>query len=471
MSLRINLNVAALNAHRQLQGTDSALSASIEKLSSGFRINRAADDPAGLAISENLRAQVSGLAQAISNSSDAVNMIRTAEGALLEVHNLLRTMRDLALHASNTGANDTTSIQADQTQIESALTALNRISSNTQFGNKKLLDGTAGVSGQTTDSDVRFLSGTASTAAGTYSIDVTTVAAKANVTSTEDISGGVGAGNGGTLTINGSSITVEETDTDTTLIAKINALSNQTQVRAVAGTDPGTIKLEQLNYGDSYSITVSGTAATLTAIGLTAGTTSNGANVEATLTKGSDSYALVGSGAVLSGQANTDTEGLQLLITATATGAQGSVVITNNSLQFQTGANVGQTSSQAINSVAASQLGTSATGLTNSWTSIADIDVTSYSGAQDALRLIDAAINQVSTMRAELGAFQKDLEANISSLGVAKENIAASESSIRDTDMAAEMSKFVRNQILLQAGTAMLTQANQVPQALLALLR
>jgi len=271
MALRVNLNAAALNAHRQLQGTDSALSTSIERLSSGFRINRAADDPAGLAISENLRAQVSGLGQAIANSNDAVNMVRTAEGALSEVHTLLRTMRNLALHAANTGANDATAIDADQAQITSALAALDRIATNTQFGTKVLLDGTA------------------------------------------------------------------------------------------------------------------------------------------------------------------------------------------TGLEFQVGANANQTTSVDIDSVKAADLG------------VNSIDVST--DAQAAIGLIDTAINTVSTLRSELGATQRDLESNIASLGVAKENIAASESSIRDADMAAEMVTFTRNQILLQAGVAMLTQANQAPQALLALLR
>jgi len=271
MALRINLNTAALNAHRQLQGTDQALAGSIERLSSGFRINRAADDPAGLAISENLRAQVSGLGQAIANSSDAVNMIRTAEGALSEVHSLLRTMRNLALHAANTGAIDTTAAEADQTQMAAAISALDRIANNTQFGNKKLLDGTA------------------------------------------------------------------------------------------------------------------------------------------------------------------------------------------TGLEFQIGANAGQTTSVDIDSVKAADLG------------VSTIDVTT--AAQAAITAVDAAVSTVSTLRAELGATQRDLESNMTSLGVAKENIAASESSIRDADMAVEMVTFTRNQILLQAGVAMLTQANAAPQALLALLR
>ncbi|MHB1190778.1 MAG: flagellin [Armatimonadota bacterium] len=412
---------------------------------------------------------MSGMAQAISNSNDAVNMVKTAEGALSEVHSLLRTMRDLAVHSSNTGANDSTAIAADQTQMSSAISALNRISANTQFGNKKLLDGTAGVSGQTTDADVAFIGGTASTAAGTYSINVTTAAAKANVTSTGDLSGGIGAGNDGNLVINGTTIALTVADTDATTIAKINAQSSLTGVSATSAAG-NTFKLEQTSYGSANTITVSGTAATLTKVGLTATTTSNGANVAATLTKGGVDYALTGSGAVLSGAANTDTAGMSLRITGGA-GAQGNVVVTNNSLTFQIGANVGQTASQSLTSVAATQLGTAATGLTNSWTSVADIDVTTASGAQDALRLIDSAISQVSTTRAQLGAFQQSMQSNINSLGVSKENISASESSVRDTDMAAEMVKFTRNQIMMQAGSSMLSQANQAPQSILSILR
>ncbi len=273
MSLRINLNAAALNAHRQLQNTDHALGSSIEKLSSGYRINRASDDPAGLAISENLRAQVEGLGQAISNSSDAVNLIKTAEAALSEVHNLLRTMRNLALHAANAGVNDETALKADQAQVSSSLAALDRIASNTQFGNVKLLDGSA----------------------------------------------------------------------------------------------------------------------------------------------------------------------------------------TDEALVFQIGSNAGQTTDVEIASAASDELG------------IDDIDV--EDDAEAAITALDEAISTVSTQRANLGAIQRDLESNIQSLGVAKENIAASESTIRDADMAQEMVSFTRNQILMQAGTAMLTQANQAPQALLQLLR
>ena len=154
MGMRINLNSAAMTAHRMMTNTDTALGKSIERLSSGYKINSAADDPAGLVISEKLRAQVSGLTQAIRNASDAVNMVKTAEGALNEVSTMLRSMRDLAVHAANTGATDKASVEADQAQINSAIDTLNKIAAETQFGNKKLLDGSAGITSTITGSSV-----------------------------------------------------------------------------------------------------------------------------------------------------------------------------------------------------------------------------------------------------------------------------------------------------------------------------
>jgi flagellin len=151
MSLRINTNMSALNALRNVERASDGFGRSIEKLASGLRINRSADDPAGLIRSEDLRAQIAGLEQAIANSQDATNLIKTAEGALDEVHNLLRSMRQLAVASGNTGTNDQTALQANQNQIRSAIDSINRIAAQTQFGTKKLLDGTAGVSAVVTD--------------------------------------------------------------------------------------------------------------------------------------------------------------------------------------------------------------------------------------------------------------------------------------------------------------------------------
>src|SRR5579864_7359086 len=151
MGLQINTNVTALQALQNLTNVSSAVSSSIEKLSSGLRINTAADDPAGLIIANSLQAQIGGLNQAISNSQDATNVIKTAEGGLNEVSNLLDTIRQLAVHAANTGVNDQVAVQADQTQIASAIQSIDRIASQTQFDNKKLLDGTTGITASVVD--------------------------------------------------------------------------------------------------------------------------------------------------------------------------------------------------------------------------------------------------------------------------------------------------------------------------------
>lgn len=185
MGLRINLNSQAYNAHRTLSSNDTDLSKSIGRLASGYKINNAGDDPAGLVISEKLRAQVSGLGQAITNAGDAVNMVKTAEGALNEVHRMLRTMRNLAIHAANTGATDAASAQADQAQIDNAIVSLNKIASETQFGNRKLLDGSAGI--KTFINGSKVLSGDFSFAQNLQTgsdvkIKITQAAAQASVT-------------------------------------------------------------------------------------------------------------------------------------------------------------------------------------------------------------------------------------------------------------------------------------------------
>ncbi len=177
MSLRINNNIAAINAHRNLTMTTRELSGSMEKLSSGYRINRAADDPAGLVISEQFRAQIAGLGQAIENSEGSINMIQTAEGALNEINNLLISMRELAIHAANEGFNDADQLAADQAEIANAIATIDRIAQNTQFGTKKLLDGTKDNVATITSSnsaDVTILSSGLST--GTHSIQATKTA-------------------------------------------------------------------------------------------------------------------------------------------------------------------------------------------------------------------------------------------------------------------------------------------------------
>ncbi len=627
MSLRINQNMGALNVHRNLLNTDATISKSLEKLASGFRINRGADDPAGLVISEYLRAQVEGLGQAISNSSDAINLVRTAEGALTEVNNLLKSMRNLAVHASNTGVNSAEALAADQAQIASAIESLNRIASTTMFGDKHLLDGTSGVSGTSTNSLIEVLGGNAATKAGTYAVDVTAVATQAysimtNSYQVQRIDGDVVGANSitgtdfGYLQFGGAyldnqtvNIRVQSGDTIQDIVDRINSdtvvgqkvkaeiyndpvngnvirlttrfLENangaltvkavdggggtgtaanvaaftgiddsaamtstatvadrtaalaksetltltdniagkSTQVMLAAGDSLEAIankinnaalaagvrlradlvantgidckmKLTSTEYGTNpyASVTIASTAsgagttkdfglgATTLTVQSGGGAAGNfGASVGGTNVAGTiNGEAATGAGQILTGNAgNAYTEGLKLKVAVQNTGtAVALVTVQQGTLSFQIGGNAGQLVSQSLDSTAANRLGTSATGLETNARSVADIDVTTLKGAQDAIKIIDAAISQVSTMRAQLGAFQKNvLESNINSLGIAKENLQASESTIRDLDMAAEMVAFTRNNIMMQAGTAMLAQANQLPQQMLALLR
>ena len=467
MSLRINLNSAAMTAHRQLAATDSAVSKSIERLSSGYKINNAGDDPAGLVISEKLRAQVGGLNQAIKNAGDAVNMLKTAEGALSEVNRLLRTMRDLAVHAANTGVNDSASLAADQAQIRSAIESINKISSETQFGGKTLLDGSAGIVTTVKGSAVMSADlGKANLSSALTGISVDLSAGGTQLASKATLSGSVAINadmTGKSITINGKTIAGGANEAAT--LQAINNVANETGVVATVDASHNLI-LTQKSYGSANRIDVTG------------GTDMFGAASSAAV--GADARAIVSSGgnnvtdAVWSSGSGTilkDSLGnaIQLTDAAATTAAVNAdqIDLAVGSLTFQVGAYAGQTRSLNISSSHTSQLGL-ASGA-GSTTNVAAIDV--VNNATDAITVLDKAISDISSLRANLGATLKNtFESSINSLGIAAENIAASESTIRDTDMAAEMVEFTRNQIMQQAGTAMLAQANQAPQALLRLL-
>jgi flagellin len=269
MSLSVNTNVAAMNAYRNLSSTDNSMSKSLEKLSSGVRINRAADDASGLVISENLKSQIGGITQAISNANDGISVVQTAEGALNEVQSMLQRMRDLSVQAANTGSNGTTAVAAAQAEVNQLISAIDDIAGRTTFNGTNLLTGTA-------------------------------------------------------------------------------------------------------------------------------------------------------------------------------------------TLTFQVGANAGETLTVQTKSLGSAALGVNALSLAN---------------ASSAITALDSAIEAVSTQRGNFGAAQNRLEHSIANLNVTEENLSASESQIRDTDMAAEMTNFSKQQILMQAGTSMLAQANSAPQAVLQLLK
>ncbi|MCL5103072.1 MAG: hypothetical protein M1133_03005 [Armatimonadetes bacterium] len=580
MSLRINLNTAALGAHRTLSGTSDALGKSIERLSSGYRINNAGDDPAGLVISEKLRAQVSGLGQAIKNAGDAVNMVKTAEGALSEVHRLLRSMRDLAVHAANTGATDSASAQADQSQITNAINSLNKIASETQFGGKKLLDGSAGIktfingsnvmsgdfsfaNGIINGADIKvevstaaekatlassatyseLAAGTVSSTATyagtstvllatgcvsiggtniTYTSGTTTVAVLMASINAESATTGVSAsfdtttnkiklsattsgaattfyatdtatagtdlfadgshtgvdwGNfataTGSLYVNGVKIDYSSGDNANTFINNVNAKTSLTGVEASYNTTTNKIDFNSTTYGSAATVNVT-TGAMFLGTG-TANSSDAGVNAVAKVTQtsaGSTTNVSDNTWTAGSGLTVKDSLGNQIVLTeagGSATSAASSqFTVEKNTLTFHVGAFANQTRDVNIAAAYSHNLGNGAVANAN----ISTMDVTTSTGAQNAIKIIDQAITDVSNIRSSLGATQVNvLESSVNSLSVAKEMISASESTIRDTDMAAEMIQFTKLQMLNQAGTAMLAQANSAPQQLLSLLR
>jgi flagellin len=418
-------------------------------------------------------------------------------------------MRDLAVHAANVGVNSTEATTADQSQITSALQTLDRISSTTSFGNKKLLDGSAGMGfgaitaggdGNANDfKAVNFASSNSSFTSGAISIAVTQDASKAKTT------GGVAVAaaaqlstvSGWTATttdhlkVNGVDIgTFNSNSTGDDIINAIN--NNSTLNGSVVATRDGAnkIQIQSKDFGSDQGISIEETLQDATGAGNAAASnirstgtvapTDTPAHQTTVAQRGTDLQANVSGAGVGGGTvAFTSGKGFQLkdvagdtidmssTLAGTAAGsATYSTTVTDAGAKFQIGANAGESVTVGIASTATDKIGTGASSIFNT---LKDINVTT--NADEAIKVIDKAISQISTQRATLGAFQKNvLESNINSLGVAKENVSASESSIRDADMAAEMVEFTRNNILEQAGTSMLTQANQSPQALLKLL-
>lgn len=474
MSLTIANNVGALNAQNNLSRSSNALNKSIERLSSGFKVNRGADGPAALVISEKQRAQVAGLRTAIANTEKAVSVVQTAEGALNEINSILVKIRSLALDSANAGVNDTDAFAANQAEIENALDTINRISANTQFGDKTLLDGSAGITGTTDNANVTFLKAGSNTSAGAYTVEVTTVAERANITAgTTQGTNTLAADE--ILTVNGVSIQLNAGLSQAGVISRINEFTGQTGV--VAEDDPttaGATRLRSIEFGANARIDViSDTAAAVTSSGFgTTALSDNGRNIEGEI----DGVVASGSGNILTSVSGAS-KGVAVSIAEsgtdaalTATGALGNANVQNNSLVFQIGANQNQTAKVAINSVAASGLGLGVTG--SRFGSLNEIDVTSAEKAQETLAVIDASIDEISNIRGELGAFQANtLESIANNMRTTLENTVNAESVIRDTDFAEEISRFTNNQILVQAGTSVLSNANQTTQSILSLLQ
>ena len=467
MSLRVNTNIPALTAHRHVQRVNQESMKNLEKLSSGMRINTAADGPASLVVSEIMRSQISGLQQALENSENGVSMVQTAEGALSEVNRLLTNMRQLAVHASNVGVNDERMVAADQAEFANSLKSINRIATNTQFGDKQLLDGSRGANGVANGPGLQFVAASPNTKtspAQGYDVAITQAATRAKHEATTALTQEL-INKGETLTVTEGGRTIQFTTKEgDTVESTINELKRQIESSnlqvEVTNTADGILRLQHKQFGSKYGFSVSSS---------TAGVLSSQANVTDQAEAGLDVAGTLageeaqGDGQILKGRrGNQQTEGLQVRYTGDQAAAQaGTITVLQNSLVFQTGSNSGQTVAVSLRDMKVSSLGR---GVTNKsgFISLEDVDLQSFQGAQDAIRLIDSAINETTQTRGDLGALQKNtLESNISTLRIAVENMTASESVIRDADMAKEMATFTRNQILSQSAMSILAQANQ----------
>ncbi|NRA39887.1 MAG: hypothetical protein HRU15_17225 [Planctomycetes bacterium] len=502
MSLRINHNIASINGHRNMLRNDAAVSSSLEKLSSGLRINKAADDAAGLIISEQMRAQIGGLEQATANAEIAVSLVQTAEGALDEMNTLLNKARSLALHAANEGANDTAQLLADQSELDNIIESVDRIAQNTQFGTKKILDGSLSFGSSNSDAissvklggDYANLLEVDDIEKGYHTIQIDTVATRASAllaggevsimteATMAAMSGSHEFQESFSISIMGAEVDVASGTTKDQLIQQLNAVGSSVGFSASVTGAEGDITLTATDYGADITIDgqfASGAsgATTLTyvaTVGVDAAATmylyTGEAGVGGTATTDAgETIALAASG---NGLRLVSTGGSTInLAAAVATGVYaGAIDGTAAGATFQIGANAGQTATVQLSSVTSADIGVGGSATYDNLTQLKGSSLVA-GNAEEALKVIDQAINDITTTRGDLGAFQSaTLESTLSSLRVTTENLVAAESTIRDVDFAKESAEFTKNNILIQASTAMLAQANQLPQNVLQLL-
>jgi flagellin len=408
--MRINNNVMALNAHRQLSINQTNASKSMERLSSGMRINRAGDDAAGLAISEKMRGQIRGLKQAMRNAQDGISLIQTAEGALNETHAILQRMRELATQAAN-DTNTLTDRKEIQKEINQLLDEIDRIGNNTEFNTQNLLDGTY--------ANKKIHIGANETQ--NMNIDISDMRTAA-------LGGGEGAGGGAAVAATG---TLEGISFE----AKTpGAAGNTIEIEFVAGSD-----------NDPISVSVSDSKITVT---LGAGTEAGNNTVENVVN-----------------EINNDSSA-SALVTASGTGTDS---VGTGKTTLAGGADADPDAGSGVN-IDTLRVDVDAVADEAAAEALVNQGVLTQAGADAAITNINHAIEQVSAERSKLGAIQNRLEHTIANLGTSAENLQAAESRIRDLDMAEEIMAFTKNNILQQAATAMLAQANMAPQSVLQLL-
>ena len=485
----INTNMLSLNTQRNLSQSQASQATAIQRLSSGLRINTAKDDAAGLAITERFTSQIRGLNQATRNAQDAISLSQTAEGAMGSISDNLQRIRELAVQAAN-GTNSAVDRLALDQEVQQMIAETQRVATQTQFNGINLLDGT--FSGQT----FQVGANQNQTVAISSISNAQTSALGSNMLST-----------GGTLMNRAlaAGATVPAgfaAETDLTLTTATGGTTAAISYAANAGANgiAAAINTAGANVGLSATATNSATLSSLASAG-TVTMTLNGQAISAAVTTTSDLSALAAAINGVSGTTGvsasfadsnnrssmslTTTDGRDITMldfnnsgatkTVSLTGGNGTAVTLTGGAATDSTRIVGKvdiySSQGAITAALANTDAFASAGATSSFSSVGGLSVTTSSNAQAALRIVDDALRQVNGARASLGAIQNRFESTIDNLKVSSENLTASRSRVLDADFAEETSKLTRSQILQQAGTAMLAQANAAPQSVLALLR
>ena len=463
MSNVINFNLDAAIAQRHLATATERSSRSIERLASGLRINRASDDPAGLAISSGMGAQLSAMRRSIQNAQDGTSLLQTAQGALEQHGTVLTRIAELAAQSQN-GTNTDANRATMQAEVAQLLAQLDQIANNTDFNGRRLLDGssTVAVSATNGTGSVTNLSGTADTQTGALALTVALATSKSATSSTALATTATAFTQASSITLNGYKFDFGTGNTVQQALDAMNAVSAQTGVTVgfTAGA-PSSF---------NFSATVAGTAPTFAVASNTGdfgAIAAGAAAVDAAVT----APALPTGVSQVAGLGNT----VRFSVASTATGAAltykglqfdvataGTVSVNvgvNRAISLQVGPNASQTIGVSIASATTAALGINA------------IDISTVAGANAAKTLVDTAVTNVNSRRAALGALESRAQFAIASLRVGAENLAAARSRIQDLDVAAETVELTRTQILRTAGIAVLAQANQAPQQVLQLLR
>jgi flagellin len=512
MAITVNTNVTSLNAQRNLTKSGDNLATSMQRLSSGMRINGAKDDAAGMQISTRLTSQISGLAVAQRNANDGISMAQTAEGAMQSSTDILQRMRDLSLQSAN-GSNSTTDRAALQKEVTALQAELTRIADTTTFGGQKLLNGTYGTQQFQVGSDSNQTIGVTLGSVGAEDIGLTgkgfTLARIAGFSGASESAKTFADTDGLSITTGGQTNTINLTTgmSAADLAGQVNETEGVFGVGATTQVAVGAFSATA-NGGDTITLNVAGveiTATSSTTNDLTAAavnTAIDAATVEALAAKGI-THSLVDAGTadvvvftnstgenidvtleIASGSSDGDTgtvsaydgsaviAGGTVTTAATTTTVSKSTTVTgrldfSNAVLDVDNATLSLTGTGTLNGAAT----TNATlDTTTSLSSIASLDISTAGGSQSAIDIIDAALASIGDSRAELGATQNRFSQTIGNLANIQENASASRSRIMDTDYATETAVMTKNQILQQAGTSILAQANQIPQAAISLI-